>query len=56
MRTVINLANEIEDRTPQEQAAIERMTEALEQNPLFQERSLGRSLDRSLDRGIGKRL
>ena len=33
MRTLVDMANEIEDRTPQEQAAIDRLSESLEQGP-----------------------
>jgi hypothetical protein len=40
LRTVINLANEVEDRTVEEQASLERL-----------QRSLERSPDRSLERG-----
>jgi hypothetical protein len=40
MRTLVNLAREIEDVTPHEQAVIDRMTEALEQNPMFEQERL----------------
>ena len=55
MRTLVNMANEIVDRTPQEQEAIDRITDALAQNPMFdQQRSLERSLDRSIDQSLGR--
>jgi hypothetical protein len=33
MRTVVNLAKEVEDRTPEEQASIDRLQEAIDQGP-----------------------
>jgi hypothetical protein len=48
MQTLVNLANEVDDRTPQEQAAIDRVTEVIQEHPL--QRSLNRSIDRSLGR------
>jgi hypothetical protein len=33
VRTVVNLAKEVEDRTPQEQASIDRLQEAIDQGP-----------------------
>jgi hypothetical protein len=33
MQTVVNLASEIEDRSPEEQQALDRLTESLEENP-----------------------
>ena len=44
VRSVVELANEVEDRSPDEQRAIDRLTRALEQG------SFEQSLDRSLDR------
>jgi hypothetical protein len=50
MQTVLNLANEIEDRAPHEQAAIDRMTEALQQHPMFEQDRLDQELpSQSLD-------
>jgi hypothetical protein len=47
MRTVINLANQIEDKTPTERQAIDRVTQSLDW-------ASDRSLNRSQDRGRGR--
>jgi hypothetical protein len=33
VRNVVNLAKEVEDRTPQEQASLDRLQEAIDQGP-----------------------
>jgi hypothetical protein len=47
LQTVINLANEIEDRTPAEREAIQRVTQSLDW-------ASDRSLNQSQDRGRGR--
>jgi hypothetical protein len=66
VRTVVNLAKEVEDRTPQEQASLERLQEAIEQGPppgaldpaddwleVFEQETREREQDRHNDKGYG---
>jgi hypothetical protein len=66
VRNVVNLAKEVEDRTPQEQASLDRLQEAIEQGPppgaldpaddwleVFEQETQEREKDRHSDKGYG---